>query len=176
MIEPINPIASTPFIFNPPLPPDPREDAPMTDAEQLENAKAAFGEHPDSDVDLATRISELRDSDRAKFHALTQLADCHARPGTTQEACGICMTCKDRQIQRLNDDYARLETQLCLCQEHAALLARDFESSVVVARGINDKARESLQKYGDHMDSCDHVTTHEWQCTCGFTASLEANK
>lgn len=38
----------------------------------LENAKAAFGEHPDTDIDLAQRISELRDEARGAFHQHTR--------------------------------------------------------------------------------------------------------
>lgn len=40
--------------------------------EQIENAKSAFGEHPDTDVDLAERISQLRNENRAWFHKYTQ--------------------------------------------------------------------------------------------------------
>lgn len=40
--------------------------------EQIENARAAFGEHPDSEIELAQRISELRDSNRGYFHAQTK--------------------------------------------------------------------------------------------------------
>lgn len=41
-------------------------------AVQLAQAKEAFGEHQDSDIDLAQRISELRDQVRGEFHSHTE--------------------------------------------------------------------------------------------------------
>lgn len=40
--------------------------------EVIKNAKSAFGEHPDTDMDLAERISQLRDENRAWFHKYTK--------------------------------------------------------------------------------------------------------
>jgi chromosome segregation ATPase len=40
---------------------------------KLEAANAALGEHPDTELDLAARISELRDEGRAYFHENTRL-------------------------------------------------------------------------------------------------------
>ena len=41
--------------------------------EEVENAKSALGEHPDSPVDIAERISGIRDEGRAHFHGATAL-------------------------------------------------------------------------------------------------------
>lgn len=41
---------------------------------QVEAAKAALGEHLDTEIDLAARISELRDEGRAHFHDNTKLS------------------------------------------------------------------------------------------------------
>lgn len=43
--------------------------------EQIENAKAAFGEHPEADIDIAARIGSLRDSERDLFHRNTSLGE-----------------------------------------------------------------------------------------------------
>lgn len=40
--------------------------------EERENILSALGEHPDSPVDIAQRISDIRDEGRAHFHVLTQ--------------------------------------------------------------------------------------------------------
>lgn len=40
--------------------------------EELESIKSAFGEHPDSEVDLPQRVFELRNQVRAQFHAHTR--------------------------------------------------------------------------------------------------------
>ena len=42
---------------------------------EVENARVAFGEHPDSPLDLPQRISELRDEARGMFHANTKLSE-----------------------------------------------------------------------------------------------------
>lgn len=43
--------------------------------EVIESAKSAFGEHPDTDMDLAERISQLRDENREWFHKYTNGLD-----------------------------------------------------------------------------------------------------
>ena len=47
----------------------------MTDLEQLENARVAFGFHPDSEMDLAQMIFELRNRERDLFHNNTKLVN-----------------------------------------------------------------------------------------------------
>lgn len=43
--------------------------------ERIEAAKAALGEHPDTDIDLAERISQIRDEGRAHFHTVSRLQE-----------------------------------------------------------------------------------------------------
>lgn len=41
--------------------------------QRIENALAALGEHPDSSVDIAERIGQIRDEGRGHFHTVTNL-------------------------------------------------------------------------------------------------------
>lgn len=47
----------------------------MNTAEQIENAKAALGFHPDSDTNIADEISRIRDEGRGHFHTVTKQLD-----------------------------------------------------------------------------------------------------
>lgn len=42
---------------------------------ERENILSALGEHPDSTVDIAQRVSDIRDEGRAYFHALTRATE-----------------------------------------------------------------------------------------------------
>lgn len=54
--------------------------------EEIENAKSALGEHPDSLVDLAQRISDIRDEGREHFHTVTRLQERMSELEKTQNA------------------------------------------------------------------------------------------
>lgn len=47
----------------------------MNTTEQIENAKAALGFHPDSDTNIADEISRIRDEGRDHFHTVTKQLD-----------------------------------------------------------------------------------------------------
>lgn len=45
------------------------------------------------------------------------------------------------ETEMLREDYKKLKTQLRLCEEHAATMAKDFDDSLAVVRSDRDNIR-----------------------------------
>lgn len=134
--------------------------------EKLENARAAFGEHPDSEIDLAARISQLRDSERDLFHRNTALGErlqAATREGDEARAAAddlaeraLSVAMDKDELKEEAERYKLAYTEEAkkgdaLRAENAQLRAQLSDPSLAIAS--LESARKELAKLKAHADA-----------------------
>ncbi len=119
----------------------------------IENALGALGEHPDSDINIATRISEIRDEGRGHFHTVTKM--------------GVELASARGMIRRLLDwgledphDPARDSEKVFLVTSAEAEAAGAVLSAPLLRRALRD--RNALLAALDINPSVNTPETLDW--------------
>jgi len=94
---------------------------------QIESAKSALGEHPDTEIDLAQRISDIRDEGRAHFHAYTNALKAKEEAERTAD---ITMTGFGKLEEKFREQVLRAEEAERNALARAAQMKLKLEKAV----------------------------------------------
>lgn len=109
---------------------------------QLENARAAFGEHPDSEFDLAERISQLRDEHRNDFHVHTRNLELKEEVETANKRIGLLLC----RIYRDGGHYQAAHGTRKACEDADLIMAK----LNVDCDELNERLQERCRDYTTH--------------------------
>lgn len=122
-----------------------RENAELR--EVIESAKAAFGEHPDSEVNLAERIAELRDQARKPFHESTKaMQECNrltAKVEQAKDALQKEQAYRDSELDKAHQQIATLRAKLDEARQVIAWYA-EFAETTAINYDFGKRARAAL--------------------------------
>lgn len=93
----------------------------------------------------------------------------HEQGDTNQGVGSYYDSPEDKEIERLQKDYARLKDQLRMCERHAATMAKDFDASLAVVQAERDQLQAEAVALKALVAGKDEalVTISSWHPTMG---------